>query len=72
MTSFPEEEALIALDRLEENWSKKYYLSIRNWANASTFFKYYESFTLPTLLRLRNVIIGRFQSKEVSFPTITY
>jgi len=39
-----EEAALIALDRLEENWGKKYSLSIRtwrqNWAHASTFFKY--------------------------------
>ena len=39
-----EEAALIALDRLEENWAKKYSLSIRtwrqNWAHASTFFKY--------------------------------
>lgn len=39
-----EEAALIALDRLEDNWAKKYSLSIRtwrqNWAHASTFFKY--------------------------------
>ena len=41
-----EEAALIALDRLEENWGKKYSLSIRtwrqNWPHASTFFKYPE------------------------------
>jgi transposase-like protein len=39
-----EESALIALDKLEETWGKKYSLSIRtwrqNWAHASTFFKY--------------------------------
>ena len=39
-----EEAALIAFDKLEENWGKKYSLSIRtwrqNWAHASTFFKY--------------------------------
>jgi transposase-like protein len=39
-----EEAALIALDRLDENWGKKYSLSIRtwrqNWPHASTFFKY--------------------------------
>jgi len=39
-----EEAALIALDKLEENWGKKYSLSIRiwrqNWTHASTFFKY--------------------------------
>ena len=43
-TAPTEEAALIALDRLEENWGKKYSLSIRtwrqNWAHASTFFKY--------------------------------
>lgn len=39
-----EEAALIALDRLEENWDKKYSLSIRtwrqNWNHPATFFKY--------------------------------
>ena len=39
-----EEAALIALDKLEENWGKKYSLSIRtwrqNWDHAATFFKY--------------------------------
>ncbi|MCZ7609633.1 MAG: transposase [Ignavibacterium sp.] len=39
-----EEAALIALDRLEENWGKKYSLSIRtwrqNWQHAAMFFKY--------------------------------
>jgi transposase-like protein len=39
-----EEAALIALDKLEENWGKKYALSIKtwrnNWVHASTFFKY--------------------------------
>jgi transposase-like protein len=38
------EAALIALNRLEENWGKKYSLSIRtwrqNWNHAATFFKY--------------------------------
>jgi transposase-like protein len=40
-----EEAALIYLDKLEENWGKKYSLSIRtfrqNWADASTFFNYH-------------------------------
>jgi len=39
-----EEVALIALDRLEESWGKKYSLAIKtwrnNWTHASTFFKY--------------------------------
>jgi transposase-like protein len=39
-----EEAALINLDRLEENWGKKYTLAIRswrnNWNNLATFFKY--------------------------------
>lgn len=39
-----EEAALINLDRLEENWGKKYTLAIRswrnNWTNLATFFKY--------------------------------
>jgi putative transposase len=39
-----EEAALLALDKLEENWSKKYSLAIKtwrnNWTHASTFFKY--------------------------------
>lgn len=39
-----EEAALIDLDKLEENWGKKYSLSIRtwrqNWDHAATFFKY--------------------------------
>jgi len=39
-----EESALLALDKLEENWSKKYSLAIKtwqnNWTHASTFFKY--------------------------------
>lgn len=39
-----EEAALIALDKLEEAWSKKYSLAIKtwrnNWVHASTFFKY--------------------------------
>ncbi len=43
-TAPTEEAALIALDRLEENWGKKYALSIKiwrnNWLHASTFFKY--------------------------------
>lgn len=38
--------ALIALDRLEESWGKKYSLAIKtwrnNWTDASTFFKYPE------------------------------
>lgn len=43
--SAPSKEAdLIALDRLEENWDKKYSLSISTWrqnlAHATTFFKY--------------------------------
>ena len=41
-----EEAALLALERLEETWSKKYSLAIRtwrnNWTHASTFFKYPE------------------------------
>lgn len=41
-----EEAALINLDRLEENWGKKYTLAIRswrnNWNNLATFFKYPE------------------------------
>lgn len=41
-----EEAALIALDKLEENWAKKYSLSIRTWrqngAHASTFCKFTE------------------------------
>ena len=41
-----EEVALINLDRLEENWGKKYTLAIRswrnNWNNLATFFKYPE------------------------------
>ncbi|MGK9370178.1 IS256 family transposase [Melioribacter sp. Ez-97] len=39
-----EEAALIALDKLEESWGKKYSLAIKtwrnNWTHASTFFKY--------------------------------
>lgn len=39
-----EEQALLALDKLEENWGKKYPLSIKswrtNWPELSTFFKY--------------------------------
>ncbi|MFH1196814.1 MAG: IS256 family transposase [bacterium] len=39
-----EEAALIALDKLEEAWSKKYSLALKtwrnNWVHASTFFKY--------------------------------
>jgi transposase-like protein len=39
-----EEAALIALDKLEETWAKKYSLAIKtwrnNWTHASTFFKY--------------------------------
>jgi transposase-like protein len=39
-----EEAAMVALDKLEETWGKKYSLSIKiwkqNWAHASTFFKY--------------------------------
>jgi transposase-like protein len=39
-----EEAALIALEKLEETWSKKYSLAIKvwrnNWTHASTFFKY--------------------------------
>lgn len=39
-----EEAALLALDKLEETWSKKYSLSLKiwrtNWVYASTFFKY--------------------------------
>jgi len=39
-----EESALIALEKLEEDWSKKYSLSLKiwrnNWIYASTFFKY--------------------------------
>jgi transposase-like protein len=41
-----EEAALLAFERLEETWSKKYSLAIRtwrnNWTHASTFFKYPE------------------------------
>ena len=41
-----EESALIHLDKLEENWGKKYSLAIKswrnNWNNLSTFFKYPE------------------------------
>ena len=41
-----EEAALIALDKLEETWAKKYSLSIKiwknNWHHASTFFRYPE------------------------------
>jgi putative transposase len=43
-TAPTEEAALIALDRLEENWGGKYALAIKiwrnNWLHASTFFKY--------------------------------
>jgi putative transposase len=39
-----EEAALIALDKLEETWIKKYSLVIKtwrnNWSHPSTFFKY--------------------------------
>ena len=39
-----EEAALLALEKLEETWGKKYSLPIRswqqNWPHASTFFKY--------------------------------
>jgi transposase-like protein len=39
-----EEAALIALEKLEETWGKKYSLAIKvwrnNWTHASTFFKY--------------------------------
>ena len=39
-----EESAFLALDKLEENWSKKYSLAIKtwrnNWTHVSTFFKY--------------------------------
>ena len=43
-TASTEEAALIALDKLEDLWSKKYSLAIKtwrnNWTHASTFFKY--------------------------------
>jgi putative transposase len=43
-TAPTEEAALLALDRLEESWGKKYSLAIKvwrnNWTHASTFFKY--------------------------------
>lgn len=43
-TAPTEEAALIALDKLEDIWGKKYAYPIKiwrnNWANASTFFKY--------------------------------
>lgn len=39
-----EEQALLALDNLEEKWCKKYPLAIKswrvNWPELSTFFKY--------------------------------
>jgi len=42
-TAPTEEVDLIALDKLEENWAKKFFLSIRTlrqyWAHAFTFFK---------------------------------
>jgi len=43
-TALTEESALMALDQLDETWSKKYSLAIKtwknNWTHASTFFKY--------------------------------
>lgn len=43
-TAPTEEAALIALDKLEETWNKKYSLALKTWRNnwreASTFFKY--------------------------------
>jgi transposase-like protein len=43
-TASTEEAALLALEKLEENWGNKYSLPIRtwrqNWPQASTFFKY--------------------------------
>ena len=43
-SALTEEAALIALDKLEETWAKKYLLAIKtwrnNWTHASTFFKY--------------------------------
>ncbi|MGQ9848233.1 MAG: transposase [Bacteroidales bacterium] len=45
-TAPTEEAALNALDKLEENWGKKYSLAIKswrtNWDNLATFFKYPE------------------------------
>jgi len=53
-----EEAALINLDRLEENWGKKYTLAIRswrnNWNNLATFFKYPEE--IRTVIYTTNAV----------------
>lgn len=53
-----EDEALINLDRLEENWSKKYTLAIKswrnNWNNLATFFKYPEE--IRTIIYTTNAV----------------
>lgn len=53
-----EEAALMALDKLEETWGKKYSLSLRiwrqNWPHASTFFKYPEE--VRTMIYTTNAV----------------
>jgi putative transposase len=71
-----EEAALIALDRLEESWGKKYSLAIKtwrnNWTHASTFFKYPDEIRKmiipPTLLRQCIDNLEKSQNQKVFFP----
>ncbi len=60
-----EKAALIALDRLEENWGKKYSLSIRtwkqNWQHAAMFFKY--------LIRLEESFIQNILKTRLTLET---
>lgn len=53
-----EDAALLNLDQLEENWSKKYTLAIKswknNWDNLATFFKYPEE--IRTIIYTTNAV----------------
>lgn len=53
-----EEAALLNLDKLEENWGKKYSLAFKswrnNWSNLATFFKYPEE--IRTIIYTTNAV----------------
>jgi transposase-like protein len=79
-TAPTEETAFITLDKLDENWGKKYSLSLRTGDRTgltslhflSIPMKLEKSFTLPMQLRLCISSLGRLQNREAFSPMMMH